>query len=105
MRSLPGSVAIIGFTGEEKLITKPAGAALFIWAVKCTAVLSRNRRPEGSWKVIGLPSNSGRRMDKALTGTKPRPLSKTKLIGRLTSRPRMRTRVLRSEERRVGKES
>ena len=36
MRSLPGSVAIIGFTGEVKFITKFGGFVLLTCAVKWT---------------------------------------------------------------------
>ena len=44
MRSFPGSVAIIGFTGEVKFMTRAGGFVLFTWAVKWTAAFPMNNR-------------------------------------------------------------
>jgi hypothetical protein len=46
MCSLPGSVAIIGLTGEVKCITNVGGFRLAICAVKCTATLPIKIRRE-----------------------------------------------------------
>ena len=48
MRNFPGSVAIIGFTGELKFITSVGGFVLLICAVKCTATLPMNNRRDVS---------------------------------------------------------
>ena len=45
MRSFPGSVAIIGFTGEVKFITRVGGFVLFTWAVKWTASIADEQPP------------------------------------------------------------
>ena len=94
MRSFPGSVAIIGFTGEVKFITRVGGFVLFTWAVKCTAVLPMNNRREASWKFTGTHRKRGNSDGTELSGTRPRPFSRRKLAGRSKVCPFTRARVL-----------
>ena len=46
MRSLPGSVATVGFTGAVKLKTRREGSSGDTVAVKWMATLPMNRRPD-----------------------------------------------------------
>src|ERR1700675_4131992 len=72
MRSFPGSVAIIGFTGEVKFMTRVGGFVLLTWAVKWTAAFPINNRREVSWKFTGEPRKRCISAGSELSGTRPR---------------------------------
>ncbi len=93
IRSRPGSVAIVGLTGEEKFITRRGGVVRLSWAVKCVATLPTNRRRAAGLKVMGVPTRRGRSVPSEVRGTSPRPLSRRKFPGRSRSRPRTLARL------------
>ncbi len=94
IRSVPGSVATVGFTGAVKLKTRRGGLSPAREAVKCVATLPMNRRPESSCKVTGPPRILGSRVLNEETDTSPRLFSTRNLPGSSRSRPWIRARVL-----------
>src|SRR5256886_9986696 len=58
IRSLPGSVATIGFTGELNSITRLGGFARFTCATKWTETFPMNNRRELSRNATGAPRRS-----------------------------------------------
>src|SRR6202050_2951520 len=72
MRSAPGSVPTVGFTGEVKWKTSRGGLLAVRDAVKWVATLPMRSRPDSSCKVAGPPRKRGSRELSALMGTSPR---------------------------------
>ena len=93
IRSLPGSVAIIGFTGELNSITRLGGFARFTCATKWTETFPMNNRRELSRNATGAPRNCGSNVLNEARGTRPRPFSNLNFPGRSKSLPRMRARA------------
>ena len=93
MRNLPGSVAIIGLTGEVKFITSVGGVVLFTCAVKWTADVADKQAARTFVEFTGAPRKRGNRVASALSGTRPRPLSRRNLPGRSKVWPCTRARV------------
>src|ERR1700674_3451166 len=87
MRSLPGSVEIVGFTGALKLTARRGGVFVSSWKLIWMPTSPTNKRRALSRKFTGAPRKRGRNPLSELIGTNPREFSRRK--------------GARSEERRV----
>src|SRR5579864_7115843 len=60
MRRRPGSVPMVGFTGEVKVMTRRGGVVRLSCAVKWVAMFPTKRRREAGLKATALPRIRGR---------------------------------------------
>ena len=83
MRSFPGSVAIIGFTGEVKFITRVGGFVSVHLGGKVDGRISDKQSPRVFVKITGAPRKRCSKAGRELSGTSPRPFSSRKLRGKI----------------------
>src|SRR5260370_40600428 len=75
IRSLPGSVEIVGFTGPLKFSVSRGGLLASSWKRICIPTSPTNNRRELSRKLTGAPRKPGRSAPRQINGTHPRGVS------------------------------
>jgi hypothetical protein len=93
IRSLPGSVEIVGFTGALKLSASRGGLPASSWKLICMPTSPTNNRRALSRKLTGAPRKRGRNPLSELSGTNPREFSIRKGAMKSKSRPPILARV------------